>query len=145
MDPRDFRNLAVELVVVKNARAAHCRTAIGRAYYAAFHVASQVLGALQLPPAENPQGHIQAVRLLQQSGDPALETAGGLLRDLQGDRIIADYHLKKTEVETVRAAQASVEIAVFVIDELDAFAADPVRRTAVAATLKPLYKGLTGK
>jgi hypothetical protein len=145
MDLRDFRNLAVDLVVVKNASAAHFRTAIGRAYYAALHVASQVLGALQLPPAENPRGHIQAVRLLQQSGDSALETAGGLLGDLHGDRIIADYHLKRTDVETIKSAQASVEITVFIIDELDAFVADTSRREAVIATLEPLYKGLTGK
>jgi len=53
--------------------------------------------------------------------------------------------LKRTDVETLKAAQASVEIAVFIIDEWDAFAADTVRRTAVTATLKPLYQGLTGK
>ena len=145
MDPRDFRNLAVDLVVIKNAGAAHFRTAIGRAYYAAFHVASQVLNALQLPPAENAQGHVQAVRLLQQSGDPTLETAGGLLGDLHGDRILADYQLKRADVEPIKSAQASAEIAVFIIDELDAFAADPARRTAVTATLRPRYKGLTGK
>ncbi len=145
MDPRDFRRLAVDLVVVKNAGAVHFRTAIGRAYYAAFHVASQVLDALKLPPAEDPQGHVQAVRLRQQSGDPALATAGGLLGDLHSDRIIADYQLKRADVETFKAAKASVEIATFIIDELDAFAADPARRTAVTATLMPLYKGLTGK
>ena len=37
MDPRDFRSLAVGLVVTKKAGAAHFRTAIGRAYYAACY------------------------------------------------------------------------------------------------------------
>jgi hypothetical protein len=53
--------------------------------------------------------------------------------------------LQRTDVETRKAARASVEIAVFIMDELDAFAADTVRRTTVTATLKPLYKGITGK
>jgi hypothetical protein len=34
MDPRDFLTLAEKLIVTKNARAAHFRAAIGRAYYA---------------------------------------------------------------------------------------------------------------
>src|SRR5438552_1309797 len=109
MDPRDFRKMAVDLVVVKNAGAALFRTAIGRAYFAAFNLASQVLGQLEFPLAENPQGHIQVVRLLQQSSDHPLETAGGLLGDLHGDRIIADYKLNRTDSERVKAAQASVE------------------------------------
>jgi uncharacterized protein (UPF0332 family) len=137
--------LAVELVVARKAGAALFRAAIGRAYYAAFHSASHLLGTLQFPPAENPQGHIQVVRLLQQSGDRARETAGGLLGDPHGDRILADYHLKRTDVETRKAAQAAVEIANLIIDELNTFAADQIRRTAVAATLKPLSKELTGK
>jgi hypothetical protein len=48
--------------------------------------------------------------------------------------------LKRRNVETPKAARAAVEIAHVIIDEWDAFAADQVRRTAVAATLKPLIQ-----
>ena len=75
MEPRDFLTLAEKLVVAKNAGAAHFRTATGRAYYAAFHQVSNVLGELGFPPAESAEGHVQAVRLLQRSGDTKLEPA----------------------------------------------------------------------
>jgi predicted HD phosphohydrolase len=56
MDPRDFLKLAEQLVVAHQAGAAQFRTAIGRAYYSAFNVASQVLDQLGFSPAENAHG-----------------------------------------------------------------------------------------
>src|SRR4051794_17750249 len=102
MDPRDFRKLAESLIVSRNASAVHFRTAIGRAYYASFHVASQALGELGFPPAANQNGHFQVVRLLQDSGENGLATVGGMLGDLHSKRLIADYQLKKLDVETLR-------------------------------------------
>jgi len=70
----------------------------------------------------------------------ALEVVGGLLSDLHGDRIKADYELQRTDVEKMTAAQSAVETAVSIFKDLDAFAADLARRSAVTATLKPRYK-----
>jgi uncharacterized protein (UPF0332 family) len=145
MEPRDFLTLAEKLVVVKNAGAMHFRTATSRAYYAAFHQVSKVLGELGFPPAESAEGHIQAVRLLQRSGDTKLETAGGLLGDLATLRRKADYELNTPDVEKMSSAQAAVEIATSIFDDLDSFVADQSRRTAVTACLKTLYKSTTGK
>ena len=145
MDPRDFLKLAENLVVSKNAGPSYFRAAIGRAYYAAFNVASQVLRALGFPPAQSPVGHAHAVRLLQRSGDAALATVGGLLGDLHGDRIKADYELQRTDVEKMQTAQAAVEIADSILRDLDTFMADPARKSAVTGTLSPLYKSITGK
>ena len=55
MDPKDFVELAEQLVVARMAGAVQFRTAIGRAYYGAFYFGSQVLDQLGFPPAENAQ------------------------------------------------------------------------------------------
>jgi hypothetical protein len=65
MDPRDFLTLAEKLIVIKNARAAHFRAAIGRANYATFNFASQALVELGFPPAGNSHRHMLVIRLLQ--------------------------------------------------------------------------------
>jgi hypothetical protein len=145
MDSRDFLKLAEQLVVARTAGAAHFRTAIGRAYYGAFNFGSQILDQLGFPPAENAHGHNQTVRLFQQSGDPELEAAAGLLGDLHTLRLKADYNLKRTEVEKMKVAQAAVESADSIFDDLNAFLSDPARRSAVTATLGPRYRSLTGK
>lgn len=145
MDPREFLNLATELVVVRKAGAAHFRGAIGRAYYATLNRVTQILGDLGFPAAVGPQVHGNAVRLLQQSGDNALQIVGGLLSDLHGDRIKADYDLERKDVEKMTAAQSAVETAVSIFKDLDGFAADLARRSAVTAALNPRYKQITGK
>ena len=145
MDPKDFVELAEQLVVARMAAAGQFRTAIGRAYYGTFNFGSQVLDQLGFPPTENAQGRNQTVRLFQQSGDPTLEAAAGLLSDLHTLRLKADYQLKRTDVEKMKVAQAAVESADSIFDDLDAFLGDPARRSAVTATLGPGYRSLTGK
>jgi len=145
MDPKDFVVLAEQLVVARMAGAVQFRTAIGRAYDGAFNFGSQVLDQLGFPPAENAQGHNQTVRLFQQSGDPMLEATAGLLGDLHTFRLKADYQLKRTDVEKMKVAQAAVESADSIFDDLNAFLGDPARRSAVTATLGPRDRSLTGK
>ena len=107
MEPRDFLTLAEKLVVVKNAGAMHFRMATSCAYYAAFHQVSKVLGELGFPPAQSAEGHIQAVRLLQRSGDTKLETAGGLLGDLATPPKKSRLRTKtRPDVEKMSSAQA---------------------------------------
>jgi hypothetical protein len=55
MDPIDFYNLAVELSV--NAKPAHCRSAISRAYYAVYHVAVGLVKAGSNTISEGAKGH----------------------------------------------------------------------------------------
>jgi hypothetical protein len=145
MDPRDFLTLAENLIVIKNARAAHFRAAIGRAYYATFNLASQALVELGFPPAGSSHGHMHVIRLLQQCGDAALECAGGLLGDLQGSRLKADYELQRVDVEKIKAAQAAVETAYLIFGEIEAFMADGARKAIVAGVLKQRYAMITGR
>jgi hypothetical protein len=60
-------------------------------------------------------------------------------------RLKADYQLKRAEVKKMKVAQAAVEIADSIFDDLDAFLGDPARRSAVTATLGLRYRSLTGK
>jgi hypothetical protein len=145
MNPRDFLLLSTGLVVAKRAAAAHFRTAISRAYYATSHPACRILDELGFPSTQGPQGHARVVRLLQRCGDDTLEAAGGLLRDLHADRIRADHELERTDVETRRAAQTAVELADSLFTDFDTIMADPARRAAATAMLKPLYSAITGK
>ena len=100
---------------------------------------------LGFPPAENAQGHNQTVRLLQQSGDPTLQAAGGILGDLHTLRLKADYNLKRTDVEKMKVVQAAIETATSIFDDFDAFTGDSARRSAVTIALGPRYKTITGK
>lgn len=145
MEPREFLKLAEQLAVIQNAGPAHYRTAIGRAYYASFNFASQVLAKLGFPLAKNANGHQQAVRLLQQGADGVLETVGGLLGDLHADRIRADYDLQRSGVENLKAAQVAVEIAASIYGDLDAFLADENRKSAVTEAVRSIYTTLTGR
>ena len=76
---------------------------IGRAYYASFHFAVRALDELGFPPARNANGHAQVVRLLQQCGDSTLAGAAGILGDLHGNRIKADYELHRLDVDRIQA------------------------------------------
>jgi hypothetical protein len=147
MEPREFLRLAGHLVVTQSpaASTSHFRTAIGRAYYAAFNFTCNVLAELGFPASEGPKAHILAARLLQQSGDHELATTGGLLDDLHGVRIKADYHPWNPTVETKESAQAAVETAQDIFGGLDSFLISVDRKVVVIGTLTREYKSITGK
>ena len=62
MDPRDFHSQAVALL--RGGRPVDCRSAISRAYYAAFHVAAQLLRTNGFSILENHTAHEQVTRHL---------------------------------------------------------------------------------
>ncbi len=145
MDPRAFRDLAIDLVTSQRAGAAYFRAAIGRAYYASFHVASDTLAKLGFPPARNSKGHTQVVRLLAQSGENRLQVVGGLLGDLYTKRLRADYQLDKPDVENLNSGKAAVETSIAIIDDLERFMEDADRKSAACTQLSRCYKSITGK
>src|SRR6185503_2773546 len=91
MDPRDFRTLAV--VLVKPGAPANNRTAIGRAYYAAFNVALNHLRAEGFQIKQNNSAHEEVTRHLAWSNDADVQRAGSQIQDLRGKRNKADYKL----------------------------------------------------
>jgi hypothetical protein len=102
MDPRDFKTLASALV--KPGAAANNRTAIGRAYYAAFNVALDHLRAEGFPIRQNNSAHEEITRHLAWCNDADVKRAGSQIHDLRGKRNKADYHLTDPETDSDTAA-----------------------------------------
>jgi hypothetical protein len=124
---------------------ARCRTAIGRAYYGAFHSAVDILKRLNAPPGKGPSAHGHAFRLLQRSGDLELAAAGMLLQSLHGLRIIADYALDpRPVVETPANARKAAADADRIVAALDELMADATRRSHAEAAIRVTYQGVTG-
>jgi hypothetical protein len=141
MDPRDFLKVAGMLATVAgDPVGAKRRTAIGRAYFAAYNVAAEMLSVLGAPPMENAEGHNQAVRLLEVSGDEDLRTLGILLSSLRTERNRADYNMSRTDVESGNKARTATETAQEIIRDLDAFLASPTRQGRVRPLIQDFYQ-----
>jgi uncharacterized protein (UPF0332 family) len=115
MDPEDFIKQAHRLL--QDDTPANSRTAVSRAYYAAFHVAQGLLRELNfnLP---NHAAHGEVTKYLSNSGDEAVAGAGSNLADLQSRRVDADYRLQKKDIEDRKTAQLQVQIAKEIIKTL---------------------------
>ena len=141
MDPREFYRVAEKIVLGSPSPGpAWCRTAIGRAYFGALNVAVKSLVRLGADCGQGPQKHGKAVAFLYVSGDESIKTASATLDYLKTHTNHADYHLERTDVETVRMARQAVERAKDIISCLDAFDADPARHAPVAKSIGSYIK-----
>jgi uncharacterized protein (UPF0332 family) len=123
MDGRDFLALAEQWVL--GSTEAEWRSAVSRAYYAAFHVARQLLRRCGFAVPRADQAHAYLARRLAYAGHPDVCRAGTRLNSLRGDRNRADYdlHLPMTQAH----AAAQVQIAKEIIHHLDAASLDPIK------------------
>ena len=85
MDPTKFQELAVQLKSFQTP--CHNRAAIGRSYYAAFHVAASLLRANGFPIKNNHTAHDEVYRHLSWSDDEEVARAGSQLNDMRGFEI----------------------------------------------------------
>src|SRR5437868_5477988 len=99
MKSRDFLTLAQRLV--SESAEVSWRSAASRAYYAAFHVARELLEDMGFVVARADRAHAYLWRRLSNCGDPKVQAAGQQLNDLRGDRNEADYNLKLSLAQTV--------------------------------------------
>lgn len=130
MNPRDFCSLAYTLTQEAKRKPSpeRCRTAISRAYYAAYNVAIEILSKMDI--------HIQGTggdkhdivrQYLNNSGDQAIKTAKKELNDLHEDRKASDYldyKLKNFDPENPTTALSCVKVASSIIKRLDACSLD---------------------
>ena len=84
MNPRDFLVVANALIV--GATEAAWRSAVSRAYYAAFHTARRLLRDLGFRTPRADQAHAYLWLRLSNCGDAQMVTAGQKLQDLRGER-----------------------------------------------------------
>ncbi len=101
------------------------RTAVGRAYYASFHVARRLLADLGFLVPRADRAHSYLSLRLQNSGDPGEDKAGADFNSLRQRRNQADYDLLVPMSRALAAIQ--VRTAQQIIQELDAARLEPTR------------------
>ncbi len=92
MNERDFLRVAAALA--GGLTEAEWRTAVGRAYYAAFHVARRLLEDLSFRVPRADRAHSYLSFRLQNCGDPQVVKAGIDLQKLRQHRNQVDYDLR---------------------------------------------------
>ena len=122
----DFRNyLTLAATLAAGTTEAEWRSAISRAYYAAFHVARALLLSLgfRTPQADRAHGYLWL--RLANAGAADVKVAGNRLNALRRQRNRADYdsHPPRTQPMAANEVKNAEEI----IQALDAAAVEPVR------------------
>ncbi len=123
MNWRDFLSLAAGLAT--GTTQAQWRTAVSRAYYAAFHNARQLLADMNFTIPRADRVHQYLVFRLSNCGESLVEQAGRDLETLRRLRNRSDYD----DVPAVTQAQATaaVRLAENIIQRLDGAGFDPPR------------------
>jgi len=116
IEPSEFLTVARKLSAPGTGEAEH-RTAISRAYYAAYHEAAQKYAIRKNLPLsdslfENHQKFIHELR--SQKTSSVARTIGNQLQSLKKDRVLADYKLKasvtaSSALKSCTASQAIIE------------------------------------
>lgn len=132
MDPKDFISLA-ERLVCEGQKNANLRTATNRAYFAAHHVGSEILGKLTFTIPRNQHAHQEVVDMLQNSGEEDVEVVGVQLQDLYAARRRADYELKDGRPEKLNTVRGHVTQAKKMIASLEGCLTEPKRSRILAS------------
>jgi uncharacterized protein (UPF0332 family) len=91
---REFLKQAQDWIVL--AEEEDWRSAVSRAYYAAFHVARRLLSDVGFVVPRGDRAHAYLWRRLSNCGDTQVQLAGSDLNTLRGDRNRADYEVQQT-------------------------------------------------
>jgi uncharacterized protein (UPF0332 family) len=131
MNGRDFLGVARRLA--SGPEEADWRSAVSRAYYAAFHVGCELLAGLRFGVPQADRAHSFVYVRLNNCGDPAAVKAGATLFDLRRNRNRADYAIR-TRFPATMAVQA-VGDAELVIQTLDGLSRASLTRITDAIKL----------
>jgi len=123
MNPRDFLTLANALAA--GTTEAAWRSAVSRAYYAAFHAARLLLRDLGFRTPRGDQAHAYLWMRLSNCGNARLEAAGQKLQDLRRERNRADYDLDIPLPQV--SVPVRIGVAAHVMQTLDSGRVEPVR------------------
>ena len=131
MTGRDF--LAVAQRLLTEPDEASWRTAVSRAYYAAFHAGREFFVGIRFQVPHSERAHAYLWLRLQNCKDGLLKTAGSDLHDLREKRNKADYDFRLPLAQNLAADLTRV--AGRIILALEAAAADPARAAAAQAEM----------
>src|SRR5437016_4248525 len=123
---KDFVRLANRLA---SAGEVEWRTAVSRAYYGAFHLASALLASAECIVPDHPTAHAFVQRRLIECGQEDARRAGSLLRDLHSERRKADYKLKNAKAGTK-------EFALYCLETFERFGSALARCSSAPSPLK---------
>ncbi len=143
MRPHDFWLLADRLIANER-NPEGLRSAISRAYYAAFLTAEEFLAAMSISLLNKSGVHSELLTILGNTGDAAIHTARGKLDYLRDERNAADYDLTDRKVETESNARLRLSEAHDVIAELNRCRLDAPRFAAVTVATRAWVKKLRG-
>jgi hypothetical protein len=136
MQGREFLDLARELLV--GTKAIHWRGAVIHAYYALLLECRDRMERWGLPPLTRQQVHAQVRLRLIYSTNSDLKSIGFTLEELGKHRNSASYDLQPLpRFATDADARTDVTSATQALALLDAIDADPVRRAAAIASIRP--------
>ena len=117
MDSTNFLIQAFSLVKVKEPE--YIRSAISRAYYAAFHIGRKQLLQMGYKIYKNSVGHQQISSHLNNSGIIEIERISQQLNDARADRNKADYDLDDTSIEDSNTGALKVKRAERIVQTLN--------------------------
>jgi hypothetical protein len=138
MTGHDFLSLANRLAAA--ATEADWRTAISRAYYAAFHVARQVVIDLGFTVPQADRAHAYLWMRLGNCGETLVQQAAADLHDLRRRRNQADYDLHRPHRQNMATPQ--VLLARRIIQVLDGL--DAATRTRITDAMKTYERDVLG-
>ena len=101
------------------------RSAVSRAYYAAFHSVRQFMSGLGFSVPRTDLAHGYLSRRLSHSGHPPLDDAGSDLNFLRAERNFADYELTGNLAQAT--ARLQVQTAREIMETIDDCAVEPIR------------------
>jgi hypothetical protein len=130
MRGREFQDVAETLA--KGASAAELRSAVGRAYYAAFNTSAEFVRDLGFRVPESSEAHDRVRRLLNNSGETTLVVVAQQLGTLRTKRNHADYRLTRRDVEQAPTVRPLVAQARSLIDSLEEFTDKEARERSKA-------------
>ena len=143
MRPHNFYLLA-ERLIANEKNPEGFRSAISRAYYAAFLTSEEFLAAMNISLLGGPGVHAELLAILGNTGDAALLQARNALDTLREKRNKADYNLTYTKVETEAEALVGLNAAFNIIAELNRCRLDAARFAAVTIATRIWVKKLRG-
>jgi hypothetical protein len=132
VEPRKFLDLA-QALAIEPPHPAKLRTAISRAYYAAYNVSVQTLESMGVQISKGPNGHGQVQRFLGNSKNQELEQIGSDLGTLHSSRLAADYRLTDLRAENPTNVKALVGHAKKVIDTVERCCTGPNKHAIITA------------
>jgi uncharacterized protein (UPF0332 family) len=131
MDPRDFYQIATSLATSQ--KPGERRTAVGRAYYAAYNVAATFLRDLKVTIEKKPESHKKVQEFLSNSGDKEITEIAHKLETMRTMRNHADYDLDNPTPENPQKVEINIALAKNFIKAIDKCSSEN-KRLAVVET-----------